>query len=746
MLVPDPPAKSLSAERVNLQQALKLALSLVLFYAFALTVNWDVANYGSLAIVLVSLGTRGASLQKGILRVVGTTAGVVVGYCIVAAFAQDRWGALIAMSIYLAFVSYAMQTSRFGYAWFVTGFVPLVIWGDNYPDFGNAFYFGTFRWLETTAGILIYTIVDMLLWPRHAGDQFRNQRIELWSEIGALTENYRRCLNESPEETSIAAHRAKMAGAFAGVTASLEQASIDTPAVRGRRSEWQEWVKQTASFLSSLELWYESIIDCKKYDLQQDVRSLVPILKRLEDRLALIERIEQQGAQCIHQDSRIELREATTPLPINELAEPRIASLTATQRPVFQCFVDHLRSLDRSSQNILRLLVDMPSQSDEADHVVIPALQPAEPEAKRWIAASFPSIVFALSFVMWILINPPAGQKVPMMAAIFSLMVVLNRINPIPLVVLMVVSTLFVVAPVYWLIMPRLESGEALLVMVFCFAFLFGYLGGKNPAFKMGPMIMFVNMTGISNEQSYSFRGPVDGAMMTIMAGLVVAAVYVLYRTMRGEVIILTNVRQFFRGCSSVAAMYHPSAPEEAASPTASTASRQRLRYLQANVLPIPARIRSAQKVVNEKLVSAVAPEQLEELSNGLQSLADRLQTLEWQIAKTRRTLPQIESRLSSLIDEIRRDLEDQFKELARLPDLADTSTVARASSGELRAELEQVLQRVQDELAKGQIDEQSATSMFALVGSVRGLVESLDAARQTMVSIHWAAFSQSRF
>ncbi|MGI9470980.1 MAG: FUSC family protein, partial [Rubripirellula sp.] len=561
MLVPDPPARTVSADGVNLRQAFKLALSLVLFYFFALTVNWDVPNYGSLAIVLVSLGTRGASLQKGILRVVGTTVGVAIGYCLLALFAQDRWGALIAFSVYLLVVSYGMQASRFGYAWFVAAFVPLVIWGDNYPSYQNAFYFGTFRWLETTAGIVIYTIVDMVIWPRHAGDQFRQQRIRLWGDARGLLHSYKQRFSNALEESEIAQQREKMAGLFTSSMGSFEQACIDTPDVLANRDQWRVWGDRMVSFLAALDLCYETFEDCKKYGLREQVKALAPILDTLERRIECIGRLEQEGSGS-GSDTRPELDSLTSELPIDSVADPMLQAMSPTERPVYQCLIEQLHSLDRSSRDILELLLvkeTLPERSSEANHdTLVSALTSVSLPQQRWLRATYPATVFVLGFLFWVFVNPPTGPKVPMMAGIFALMVVLNRINPIPLFVLMVASTLFVVAPVYWLIMPKLSTGEGLLVLVFIYAFVFAYLAGKNPAFKMGPLIMFVNMTGISNEQTYSFEGPIDGAMMTLLAGVIVALVFVFYRAMRPEVAVVRDVRMFFRGCASVAKMYRP--------------------------------------------------------------------------------------------------------------------------------------------------------------------------------------------
>ena len=87
--------------RIQLQEAFKLALSMMLMYWLALWMNWDMPKYGGLAIVLVSLGTVGASLQKGLMRIVGTTFGLLVGLLTLSLFAQDRWPTTLVLASYL---------------------------------------------------------------------------------------------------------------------------------------------------------------------------------------------------------------------------------------------------------------------------------------------------------------------------------------------------------------------------------------------------------------------------------------------------------------------------------------------------------------------------------------------------------------------------------------------------------------------------------------------------------------------
>ena len=93
----------------------------------------------------------------------------------------------------------------------------------------------------------------------------------------------------------------------------------------------------------------------------------------------------------------------------------------------------------------------------------------------------------------------------------------------------MFLSALLVVAPIYWFVMPGLSTGLELLTLISVYSFTFRYLGGRWPALKSSPIIMFGVMTGISNQQRYLFQVPVDGALMLMLAGIVVTLVYYLF-------------------------------------------------------------------------------------------------------------------------------------------------------------------------------------------------------------------------
>ena len=101
-------------------------------------------------------------------------------------FNSGPWVMLAALSVHLWIIGVLMKASRYPYAWFMAAFVPLVVWGDTYPHFENAFYFGTFRWLETTTGVMIFSMVELVFWPQTEGESAPTE-----NDDGTLLEDLR---------------------------------------------------------------------------------------------------------------------------------------------------------------------------------------------------------------------------------------------------------------------------------------------------------------------------------------------------------------------------------------------------------------------------------------------------------------------------------------------------------------------------------------------------------------------------
>ena len=96
------------------KDAFKIALAMVIAYAIALSQGWESPFWAGLAVAFCALAGVGESLNKGLLRVLGTLFGAVVALALLAMFPQDRWAFLIAMSLFIA--SLAFEPGAMGYA------------------------------------------------------------------------------------------------------------------------------------------------------------------------------------------------------------------------------------------------------------------------------------------------------------------------------------------------------------------------------------------------------------------------------------------------------------------------------------------------------------------------------------------------------------------------------------------------------------------------------------------------------
>ena len=314
----------------RLKIAFKFALSMMLAYWLALYMNWELPQYAGLAIVLISLDTQRASFLKGTLRIVGSLIGILIGFLIIDWFGQNRWGFLCFVASYLLFVSYFMQRSKFSYAWFVAGFVPLLVWSHSYMNVSVAFGYGVYRFLETAAGIVIYMLLSILLWPN----------------TGILPAPYKE-----------------------------------------KKSFWDK------------EVFFKALV---------------------------------------------------------------------------------------------------------------------------------PTLSFIVGFVFWVWTNPPAGTTFIGFTVIFSLIFLTTPIYPPLFAAIVLLSVWFVVAPVYFFIMPAHAGGSVILLVIFAYSLLFGYLGTWSFVYKVAPVLIFVMLTNITNQQSYAFLTFANVTVAMLLATTVIWIVQML--------------------------------------------------------------------------------------------------------------------------------------------------------------------------------------------------------------------------
>ena len=150
------------------KEAIKTALAMVIAYGISLGMGWENPYWAGFAVAMISLSTVGQSLNKGVMRMLGTLVAGAAALIIIALFAQDRWWFAGILSVYLGFCMYMVTGKQRTYFWWCCAFVCLIICTHAASDLTNAFDVAVLRVQQTGMGILVYTLVSVFLWPRAA--------------------------------------------------------------------------------------------------------------------------------------------------------------------------------------------------------------------------------------------------------------------------------------------------------------------------------------------------------------------------------------------------------------------------------------------------------------------------------------------------------------------------------------------------------------------------------------------------
>ncbi len=257
---------------------------------------------------------------------------------------------------------------------------------------------------------------------------------------------------------------------------------------------------------------------------------------------------------------------------------------------------------------------------------------------------------------------------------------------------------------------------------------------------KTAPILMFVVMTGISNQQSYSFQGLVDGAQMVLLSGTIVVMVYFAFSPMRSEQALLHSLRRFFHGCARVTSGFAFERPAERAK-----GRRLRKRHFQSMVLPAPAKIQMAQKYLDYELYPDNTPEKVQRLLDSVQSIVYRLQSLEIAHNRIARHFSKIPETFVPLRSQMRVLLQRLFERWASF-DSGDEFEQLRGSLQHLSRDLEQQFDALETGRDREPISDQVRTDLYTLLGTVRGLVEAMANAPDTINQINWRQWATTRF
>jgi hypothetical protein len=167
----------------KLKFALKVSLSLTLAYIIPMMMGWSQPNTSAMTVMLIAgAGGMSDSIEKGVLRVLGTIIGAILGMLLIALFPQERFLYLLSMSLLLSIISYLYYAYQGDSTAFMLSAVMIMVIFLEGSE--NAFLYGIDRTYMTLFGILVYTTVGVFLWPQKAKAETLNDapkgRMFIW--------------------------------------------------------------------------------------------------------------------------------------------------------------------------------------------------------------------------------------------------------------------------------------------------------------------------------------------------------------------------------------------------------------------------------------------------------------------------------------------------------------------------------------------------------------------------------------
>ena len=436
-----------------------------------------------------------------------------------------------------------------------------------------------------------------------------------WRACGEL---FRRERAEDGPPGGTAELRASVAGFLPQFGKTLDAALSDTPSIRARKGAWRALPTDARSFGDALQFLHLSNEDCRELDLDRWIPDLDAELDTVERRLDRV--VDLWGTR--DEPAALDDRDLDSPLRLVVRDEP---SLSHADRARLMNHVHELRSVDEASRAILKTVRVLTGLEEPAPERRRPDDRASRWDPERLLQALFPALCFVVAYLFWIYTAPPAGNGLPIIGIVFGMLLVLRPMNLFKILKLLLVG-IAVVSPLYMFVLPWLDSGAALLALVFASTFLLGLLGGRLAILRTLGLVVFALITNITNRQSYSFLGVLYPAVMLFLGTSIVMAVYWFISPMQPEKVALRSVRRFFRGCARIMRGFSGNQPQERA---------LRRRSFRSQVLPASQRLGVAQQGLDYERFPDNTQARVKRLTDALQSIIFRLQALEHAFARS---------------------------------------------------------------------------------------------------------------
>ena len=710
--------------------AFKAALAMVIVYGISLGMGWKNPYWGGFAVAMISLSTAGQSLNKGAMRMLGTLVAAAAALISIAWFAQDRWWFIGTLSIYIGFCTYMTAGNKRQYFWFCCAFISLVICVHAAGDMPNAFNIAVLRTQQTGMGILVYTMVSVLLWPTSSRGMLDEATRKLFATQATIYRTYRALLSGQGTVEDSRPLRMQEIQLLSQRAQALNAAETDSYRVWEVRHQWRRFHRLSTDLMEVLEQWRESFSEIQPLDLTKIFTNIESVLLELDDRFTEIERMLTDEAQT------------RTPKPISLMVNHKgTIALTHFQKAAVAVTKNQLDRLEALSRTLLDCLGDIRGDGRQSSSPISPDTRAGvlglDPD--RLIASVRAMATLWAGFLIWVYVDPAGHESFVLIATILAIAAAMLRLNPAIIFTPLMVLTLLA-GVVYVFVMPHLSGYAQLGAMIFgaIFAIFYLFWQPHQALAKMIGAAAFLKIIDVQNQQTYSFAGLANTVVAIALAAGLVIAMWYIPPSPRPEKVFLSLMARFYRHSEHLISRMALDF-EQAIGWT----GRWKILFYRNDLLELPQKLAVLSGQIDHRLFPGTTPEQVQTLVSSLRALAFRLKNL-----VDLRQYPQAPLLVRELLDDMRA-WRMVIEELLRNWSDDPASEPDGNLHSQLATKLEKMETRINQTLSldeQEKLSEQDFTNLYRLIGSYRGLSESIVEHAKLVGNFDWGKWKEARF
>lgn len=183
----------------NTKLALKVAIALCCAIFLALLFELQKPYWSAMAVHVLAISeTLHSGKRKGLMRLIGTLSGSLIGIITIAVFPQQPLYFLMFTVTLFALCNYAGSDNVWGYAFIITFMVYLIVVVIGGLDSSATINIAILRMQETLLGVVVYSVIFSILWPDNDEQQFSHDIDIIYKSADSL----RQLIRQHPEKTS----------------------------------------------------------------------------------------------------------------------------------------------------------------------------------------------------------------------------------------------------------------------------------------------------------------------------------------------------------------------------------------------------------------------------------------------------------------------------------------------------------------------------------------------------------------